>query len=404
MKHSLIIFPFVLVTVSILFLNYTNVSVYGVPSSDYSGFKINEIISGLTEPTSMVFIDQNNILVLEKSGNVRIVSNEVLQNTPVLTVDAVNKNERGLLGITANEEYVFLYFTTELQKNGEDELRNVIYRYQFDGTKLVEPVLIVDFPATPGTNHQGGKIFIGKDGNLYSVTGEMQRNGQLQNIKSGPGPDSSGIIIRVDPTTGNAIQDNPFINKNPDVEGLDKYYAYGIRNSFGLTYDPVTGNVWDSENGQNTFDEINIVKPGFNSGWKLVMGPISKSSVSEDELVNFNGGEYSDPEFSWLDPVGITDIEFLDSDKFGPQYKNNLFASDINNGNLYYFKVNENRDGFLFTPEQNELNDLVADSDDESDSIVFASGFEGITDVETGPDGYLYVLTFDDGKIFKITP
>ncbi len=402
MKNSLIIFPFVLIIV-LLFLNYTNNMIYSMPTTNDATFKINEVVSGLIEPTGMKFVDQNTILVIEKSGNVRIVSNGALQNSPILTVNAVNKNERGLLGITKNAEFVFLYFTTNLQKDDDDELRNVIYRYQFDGTKLINPTLVADLPATPGTNHQGGKIFIGKDGNLYSITGEMQRNGQLQNIKDGPGPDSSGVILRVDPTTGQAITDNPFVDKNPTVTGLDRYYAYGIRNSFGLTFDPVTGDVWDSENGPDLYDEINHVAPGFNSGWKLIMGPISKSSMSENELVIYNGAKYSDPEFSWLDPVGITDIEFFDSENFGPQYTQNLFAGDINNGNLYFFQLNQNRDGFSFSPEQKGVTDLVVDNDDELDSIVFAKGFAGITDLQTGPDGYLYVLTFDDGKIFKIT-
>lgn len=404
MKNSLIIFSIAFIIVSLLCFNYANNLIYSMPSANNANFKINEVVSGFTEPTGMHFVDSNTILVLEKSGNVRIVSNNVLQNSPVLTVDAVNKNERGLLGMAADNDYVFLYFTTKLQKDGNNELRNVIYRYEFDGTKLIDPLLLADVPATPGTNHQGGKIFIGKDGTLYSITGEMQRNGQLQNIKNGPPPDSTGIILRIDPTTGQALPDNPFVNKNPNVEGLDRYYAYGIRNSFGLTFDPITGDVWDSENGPKLYDEINHVNPGFNSGWKLIMGPISKGSVSEDELVNYNGAKYSDPEFSWLDPVGITDIEFFHSDKFGQQYKDNLFAGDINNGNLYLFQLNQNRDGFLFTPDQKALTDLVADNDNESDLLVFAKGFGGITDIETGPDGYLYVLTFDDGKIFKITP
>ena len=85
---------------------------------------------------------------------------------------------------------------------------------------------------------------------------------------------------------------------------MHKYYAYGIRNSFGIAFDPLTGNLWETENGENTYDEINLVKPGFNSGWKIIMGPLSRSSgVTENDLVSFPGSHYTYPVFSWLKPV-----------------------------------------------------------------------------------------------------
>jgi aldose sugar dehydrogenase len=118
---------------------------------------------------------------------------------------------------------------------------------------------------------------------------------------------------------------------------LNKYYAYGIRNSFGIAFDPLTGNLWDTENGEASYDEINLVRPGFNSGWQMVMGPISRSGSTEEQLVNFTGSNYSDPELSWRDPVGLTDIEFFTSSKLGDKYTNNIFVGDVNKGNLYFF-------------------------------------------------------------------
>ena len=157
----------------------------------------------------------------------------------------------------------------------------------------------------------------------------------------------------------------------------------------------MTGSLWDTENGEDVYDEINLVTPGFNSGWKLVMGPISDSGISESQLVNFPGSKYSDPMLSFKDPIGITDIEFLASDKLGDKYTNNLFVGDINNGNLYFFQMNEGRNGLnLASPG---LDDKVVDNDQELDSVVLGTGFGGITDIETGPDGYLYVLSYDDG-------
>ena len=101
---------------------------------------------------------------------------------------------------------------------------------------------------------------------------------------------------------------------------MHRYYGYGIENSFGIAFDPITGNLWETENGENTYDEINMIKPGFNGGWEI-MGPISRNTgVSENDLVDFPGSLYSDPVFSWLKPVAVTAIEFVKSTKLGPSY------------------------------------------------------------------------------------
>jgi aldose sugar dehydrogenase len=180
------------------------------------------------------------------------------------------------------------------------------------------------------------------------------------------------------------------------------YYTYGIRNSFGIAFDPITGILWDTENGEDKYDEINLVKAGFNSGWFTVVGPMSRNNTSKAELVNLLGSYYSDPVFSWYLDVGVTDIEFLKSSKLGEKYKNNIFVGDINNGNLYYFQLNDTRTGLKFN--SSGLKDMVVDNKQELSGIIFASGFKGITDIETGPDGYLYVLSYLDGKMYRIVP
>ena len=432
----------------------------GTPNIKDPNLKVELFAQGLSFPASMAFVDNSHILVLQKNdGTVHLISNGILQQQPVLTVPVNNKNERGLLGIVilknnffsssggnavtsinanntnlSNEKkssttsmadrttilatpakmLVFLYFT---EAAGDKIIGNRVYRYEWDGQALVNPTLILDLPSKPGTNHQGGKMVIGPDRYLYAITGEMQRNGQLQNIKAGPMPDNTGVIFRVNPSDGSAAPGNPFTTSNNSTiidsngnnsNNLSKYYAYGIRNSFGITFDPISKRLWDTENGEKTYDEINVVKPGFNSGWKQIMGPMTRNnSFTKDKLVNFPGSHYSDPVFSWLKSIGITDIEFLNSSKLGNQYTDNIFVGDITSGNLYYFKVNGSRTGLEFGTSNNQtgLSDLVADNKNEVSEVTFGTGFDGITDIETGPnDGYLYVLSYGSGSIYRIMP
>jgi aldose sugar dehydrogenase len=390
------------------------------PTLKDPNLQIETIVEGLSWPTSMAFIDNNNILILEKEkGAIRLISNGILQETPVLEVDVNSRSERGLLGIAImNNDNVFLYYT-ESPQNG-DQLRNRVYKYQWNDEErlLVNPTLILDLPAFPGPNHDGGKLIIGPGNYLYAVIGDLNHMGKLQNVINGPDPDDTGVIFRVNPEDGSPAPDNPFINNNyGDLSSLNKYYAYGIRNSFGIAFDPVTNILWDTENGPSEYDEVNVVKPGFNSGWRQVMGPISKSGITEDELVNFPNSKYADPVFSWLPSIGITDIEFLNSSKLGDKYVNNIFVGDIGdltNGYLYYFEVNEDRTGIKFNSSSNSnssqtgLTDLVADNEQEMSAIALGTDFGGITDIETGQDGFLYILTLDresdgEGKIYRIT-
>ncbi|MFZ0566422.1 MAG: PQQ-dependent sugar dehydrogenase, partial [Nitrososphaeraceae archaeon] len=249
---------------------------FAQPSISVPSLTAELVLDGLSSPTSFAFLDENNILFLEKEGSVRLISNGQLQPQPVLQLEGVeSNNERGLLGIEVMDDKVFLYVTESgAQVEGvptEGDVRNRVYSYTWDGTSLTNPQLLVDLPAGPGTNHQGGKLKIGPDNQLYVIVGEMQREGQLQNIQNGPAPDDTGVILRVNPADGSPSSGNPF--SSDPANPLSKYYAYGIRNGFGIEFDPVTGQLWDAENGEDVFDEINLVEPGFNSGWKQIMGP-----------------------------------------------------------------------------------------------------------------------------------
>jgi glucose/arabinose dehydrogenase len=186
----------------------------------------------------------------------------------------------------------------------------------------------------------------------------------------------------------------------------------GIRNSFGIDFDPVTGNLWDTENGPTIGDEINLVYPGFNSGWSLIQGlsinDLLGDGATPEDLVFLGKGSYSEPKISWITPIGITALKFLNSDKLGEVYQNDMFVGDINNGLLYRFILNEARDDLSFDNNGLEgnttlLEDREVNDPKENQPFVFGQGFGGITDIEVGPDGYLYVLSYT-GSLFRIVP
>ena len=377
--------------------------------------KADLVANGLELPTGMAFLGPNDILVIEKEkGTVQRIIDGMMLAEPLLDVNVGRVSERGLLGIavsknvtkgTDHHTYVFLFYSETLAKDGGNPVGNRLYRYELvNNDTLVNPKLLLDLPATPGPSHNGGVVTIGPDNNVYVVVGDLNylnkssANTLAQNVDGSPLPDGRGGILRV--TQDGGVVGDVGILGNEDP--LNKYYAYGIRNSFGIAFDPLTGNLWETENGPNKGDEINLVEPGFNGGWRQIIGT---SSVDEEfdpdnDLVDFGGkGKYSDPEFEWDDTVAPTAIIFLNSDKLGIQYENDIFVGNTKGGRIFNFDLNDDRTELVLN---NPLDDKVADTNDELEDITFARGLGIITDLEVGPDGYLYVVSLSHGAIYKI--
>lgn len=385
---------------------------------------VEKITDGLDIPTSMAFLGPNDLLVTEKeTGRVIHILDGQIQQEPALDVSVANSIERGLLGIATAKQsdgktFVFISYTesgddadgSDVEDNVEPE-GNRLYRYEYVNGQLSNPVLLLDLTATPPNDrgeHNGGKIRIGPDNNVYFIVGEVGgHRTQAQNIEDGPAPNGLGGVLRITQDGQIVPGDAIFGDESP----LNLYYAMGIRNSYGMDFDPVTGNLWDTENGPDTGDEINLVYPGFNSGWSLIQG-LSKNDLMENEvtpedLVYFGKSSYAEPKLTWITPIGITALKFLNSDKLGKQYQNNMFVGDINNGLLYRFILNEDRNDLSFDSGLTGNTSLLADREvndpKENQPFVFGQGFGGITDIEVGPDGYMYVLSYT-GSLFRILP
>jgi aldose sugar dehydrogenase len=411
-----------------------NVSIDGdMPIVRDTNLGIEVVAEGLEFPTTIAFIGPNDILVLEKEkGTVqRIVNGKTLLG-PLLDINVATSQERCMCGVAISKHipghtYVFLYYTeaesadAEDVTEGKDPIGNRLYRYELVNNKLVNAKLLLDLPAIPGPRHNGGAITIGPDNNLYipigDVDGSFNPKGQFvrtmtQNYLNSTLVDGRSGILRVDLNSKTIYSQRILGDEHP----LDYYYAYGIRNSFGIDFDPLTGNLWDTENGPAYGDEINLVKPGFNSGYTPIQGIWShgvdpKSNISTwkiaspnaNTLVDFDGrGNYSAPEFIWAETIGVTGIKFFHSDKFGEQYEEDVFIGSIVTGNIYHFDLNEDRTQLVLA---GELEDKIAETRKTgTEDIVFGEGFAGISDLEVGPDGCRYVVSLGQGKIFRVVP
>ena len=178
----------------------------------------------------------------------------------------------------------------------------------------------------------------------------------------------------------------------------------GFEIADGIDFDPVTGNLWDTENGAGFGDEINLVNPGFNSGWSEVQGIWLNNGRSEmtdishrppTGLLQGDGtAQYNDPQLTWARSIGLTALTFLSSTELGEKYENDLLVSDFHNGDIYHFDLSRDRTELLLNAP---LGDKVVDRDDNQNEIIFAEDFGGITDMQLGPDGYLYVLSLYQG-------
>jgi len=316
---------------------------------------VRAVVTGLDMPTSMTFLRRNDILVLEKNtGKVQRVIDGVIQPTPVLDLAVNSASERGLLGIALHPQFpgnprVFLYWTESSTGADTDDLASVplvgnrVDRFVWDGATLTFETNIIQlrsFQADAGQalrgNHDGGIIRFGPDKKLYIYIGDNGRRGQMQNLPDGPGctnppcagvpvgnlpddqfggpePDNAhltGVILRLN-DDGSTPTSNPFYKAGAFRGGeaganLQKVFAYGIRNGFGMAFDPFSGKLWEAQNGDDTFTEINLVKSGANLGWVQVMGPLSR--VTQFKEIETSSNFFGLQQLRWP-PTNIADSE-----------------------------------------------------------------------------------------------
>jgi aldose sugar dehydrogenase len=311
-------------------------------------------------------------------------------------------------------------------------------------------------------NHDGGVLRFGPDEKLYIFIGDLGRRGWLQNLPCGPTPDCpgatvpddqfggpapdnahlSGVVLRLN-ADGTTPTDNPFYAAGATMSGevganIQKIFSYGHRNSFGMAFDPRSGKLWVQENGDDSFSELNQVFAGMNGGWIQIMGPASRvpqfraietsaeffglqqvrwspeniATTPEEALSRLYmlpGAQFSDPEFSWKYEVAPGGIDFVEGRELGPQYDGNLIMGAARDallgGHLFRFRLTGNRQKIAV--DDPRLEDRVADNTakfdiTESESLLFGTNFGVVSDIQSGPNGNLYVVSISHGSIYEI--
>lgn len=359
---------------------------------------------------------------------------------------------------------------------------NRVDRFIWDGATLRFDMNLIQLHAfqedanqPPRGNHNGGKILFGPDGKLYVYMGDNGRRGWLQNNATpvgpaacpprtgpcddqfgGPEPDNAhltGFIIRLN-DDGSTPDDNPFIDVQasdlPDelqsraseevIANIQKLFAYGIRNGFGIAFDPMTGELWESQNGDDSGSEINHISAGFNGGWIQVMGRIDNifdfkaietspvyfglqqvrwpptmiaDSPSEalDRMFMLPGATYTDPLLTWKFEVAPAGFGFVDGDGLGGEFNGDLVVGGARDfllqGHLYRFKLTEDRTDLDLSADPDlDASRVIQDIDKwdltGSDKFLFGQGFGITTDIKTAPNGNLFVVSLSRGAVYEI--
>ncbi|MFO0953304.1 MAG: PQQ-dependent sugar dehydrogenase [Isosphaeraceae bacterium] len=417
------------------------------------------VVSGLSQPICMTFLGPNDFFVTEKaSGRVKRVVNGAVVAT-VLDLPVNSNSERGLLGIALHPNFpttpsVYLYWTES--STGADStvatevgnpasaftpgtikpLGNRVDRFTWNASAqtLTYAQSIIqlhafqnDFnsTATPNTptpqgNHNGGQIRFGPDGKLYIIIGDNGRRGWMQNLPNGPylppaaddefggpAPDNNhvtGSIFRLNPD-GSTPNDNPFFAAGAAIGGevganIQKLFSYGHRNGFGMAFDPFTGILWENENSDDAFDEINKVVAGGNYGWVQIMGPISRinqfktiemnlytpnattvigavqqlrypvsriaytPAIALSRMFMLPGATYQDPKFSWRYAVPPSGLGFVVGNGLGARYNGTMWTGEARTTNIINGTTGTFAGGalmvFKLTADRSDL-DLSAD-------------------------------------------
>ena len=345
------------------------------------------VTRGLSHPWSLAFLPDPstplgasvNMLVTERTGQLRLIRNGVLDPQPIAGVPAVrSQGLSGLMDVALHPQFaqnrlVYLTYTKPLQGT-QNTL--ALARGRLDGQTLTDVRDV--FVASAGTGG-ASRIAFGRDGTIFMTTGGGGDKGAQD-------PNShAGKVLRLR-DDGSAPTDNPFVGRagyKPEI------YSLGHRNSIGLAIHPGTGEPWQNENGPNGGDELNIIKPGRNYGWPIVSYGRTYPGPRQSEIPWQEG--FEQPAVFWVPSIAISGLAFYTGDRL-PKWKGDVFVGGLRTGEI---PGTGHLERILFNEKMEEL---------RRESLLVDLR-QRIRDVRQGPDQLLYVLTdADDGAVLRIEP
>ena len=345
--------------------------------------RVSVVARGLSHPWAIAFLPDENILVTERPGRLRLIRDGVLDSLPISgTPNVRTEGNGGLMDVAVHPEFsenglIYLTYTKPME-NGRGAPALAVGR--LEGHVLTDLRDLVVTEAYEGNSGLNGRVAFGSDGKLYMSTG-----GRVGDAAQDP-MSLRGKVLRLE-DDGTMPADNPFLNRfnyRPEI------YTLGHRNTLGLMLHPNTGEMWQHENGPNGGDEINILSPGGNYGWPIV----SFGRFYSGERVNDNPVRegLESPLLVWLPAIAASGIAVYTGDQF-PAWKGNVFIGSLRMGGI---------------PGTGHLQRIVFNERTEEmrRELMLTELNRRIREVREGPDGFLYLLTDEesDGALLMIEP
>jgi glucose/arabinose dehydrogenase len=345
--------------------------------------RVSVVTKGLSHPWSLAFLPGGDILITERPGRVRLMHNGVLAPEPVADLSKLSVDV--LFDVALHPDFAkngFVYLTF-IKKGKAPDGKNgywattALARGKFDGKALtgVQDVFVTD-AWQPLNGGDGSRVAFGPDGKMYFSSSHRRNPDAPQDLNS-----DVGKILRLN-DDGTIPKDNPFVGR---AGAKPEIYSWGHRTVLGLTFQAGTNELWETENGPQGGDEVNVIKAGKNYGWPLVT---YGRDYDGKRLPGPSRDGFEPPELFWVPSVTASGILFYSGDKI-PAWKGNLFLGSMTvgrlpgTGNLQRIVFNENGE----QRRESLLTDL----------------HQRIRDVRQGPDGLLYLLTDEnDGAVLKI--
>jgi len=347
--------------------------------------QVDLIADGLSNPWSIAFLPDGDMLVTERAGRLRLIRDGQLEQIPVGGTPNVKITVLGgLLDVLLHPEFSsnrIVYLSYAKGREEDDLSTTALARARLNADTLVglEDIFIANSWSQSPTNF-GGRMTFGEDGKLYITIGERQEETRAQDLM-----DHGGKVIRLN-EDGSVPADNPFIG-NDAV--LPEIFAYGIRSPQGLAFNPWTGDLWENEHGPLGGDEINIIEAGKNYGWPLATFGLDYDGYPFTEETEGEGLEQ--PFMYWIPSIAITGMSFYEGVAF-PNWQGNAFVGAMVMGRTpmtgHFQRITFSDEGVPLAREP-----------------ILVDLHQRIRDVRPGPDGNLYVLTDQDpGAVLRVSP